>query len=59
MSFGLKNARAMYQRAIQQCLANEIKDDLVKAYIDDVVMKTREAHTLVDSLQRTFTALNK
>jgi hypothetical protein len=59
MLFGLKNAGATYQRAIQQCLADEIKDDLVKAYIDDVVMKTREAHTLVDNLQRTFTTLNK
>jgi hypothetical protein len=59
MSFGLNNAGATYQRAIQQCLINEIKDDLVKAYVDDVVMKTREAHTLVDNLQRTFTALNK
>jgi hypothetical protein len=59
MSFGLKNAGATYQRAIQQCLANEIKDDLVKAYIDDVVMKTRKAHTLVDNLQHTFIALNK
>jgi hypothetical protein len=59
MSFGLKNTGATYQRAIQQCLAYEIKDDLVEAYVDDVVMKTREAHTLVDNLQRTFTALNK
>jgi hypothetical protein len=50
MSFGLKNAGATYQRAIQQCLANEIKDDLVEAYVDDVVMKTMEAHTLVDNL---------
>jgi hypothetical protein len=59
MSFGLKNAGATYQHAIQQCLADEIKDDLVEAYIDDVVVKTREAHTLIDNLQRTFTALNK
>jgi hypothetical protein len=59
MSFGLKNAGATYQRAIQQCLSDEIKDDLVEAYVDDVVVKTREAHTLVDNLQRTFTALNK
>jgi hypothetical protein len=59
MSFGLKNVGATYQRAIQQCLVDEIKDDLVKAHVDDVVMKTREAHTLVDNLQRTFTALNK
>jgi hypothetical protein len=32
---------------------------LVESYIDDVVVKTREAHTLVGNLQRTFTALNK
>jgi hypothetical protein len=59
MSFGLKNAGATYQRAIQNCLQNEIKDDLVKAYVDDVVIKTREAHTLVDNLQWVFTALNE
>jgi hypothetical protein len=59
MSFGLKNAGATYQHAIQHCLADEIKDDLVEAYVDDVVVKTREAHTLVDNLQRIFTALNK
>jgi hypothetical protein len=59
MSFSLKNAGATYQRAIQQCLADEIKDDLVEAYINDVVVKTREAHTLVKNLQRTFTTLNK
>jgi hypothetical protein len=59
MSFELKNAGATYQRVIQQCLADEIKDDLVKAYVDDVVMETKKAHTLVDNLQRTFTALNK
>jgi hypothetical protein len=59
MSFGLKNAGAMYQRDIQHCLADEIKDDLVEAYVDDVVVKTREAHTLVDNLQHTFTAPNK
>jgi hypothetical protein len=55
MSFRLKNAGATYQRAIQ----NDIKDDLVEAYVDDVVVKTREAHTLVDNLQWIFTALNE
>jgi hypothetical protein len=59
MSFSLKNARATYQRAIQQCLADEIKDDLVEAYVNDVVVKTREAHTLVKNLRRTFMTLNK
>jgi hypothetical protein len=59
MSFGLKNMGATYQHAIQQCLTDEIKDDLVKAYVDDVIVKTREARTLIDNLQRTFMALNK
>ena len=58
MSFGLKNAGATYQRTIQACLKDEIKDDLVEAYVDDVVVKTKEAYTLVDNLERTFTALN-
>ena len=59
MSFGLKNAGATYQHAIQACLNDEIKDDLVEAYVDDVVVKTKEAYTLVNDLERTFTALNK
>jgi hypothetical protein len=50
MSFGLKNTGATYQCAIQNCLQNEIKDDLVDAYVDDVVVKTRDAHTLVDNI---------
>jgi hypothetical protein len=37
ISFGLKNAGATYQRAIQQCLKDQIKDQLVKAYVADVV----------------------
>jgi len=59
MSFGLKNATATYQRAIQQCLHDEIRDNLVKAYVDDVVVKTRYAHTLIDNLDCTFKALNR
>ena len=59
MSFGLKNTEATYQRAIQQCLHNEIRDDLIEAYVDDVVIKTRDTSTLIDNLDRTFKALNK
>jgi hypothetical protein len=43
MSFGLKNTGATYQRAIQECLEKEIQDDLVEAYVDDVVVKTKES----------------
>jgi hypothetical protein len=59
MSFGLKNARITYQRAIQECLEKEIQDDLVEAYVDDVVVKTKESHSLIDDLTRTFVALNQ
>jgi len=58
-SFGLKNAGATYQRAIQQCLHDDIRDDLVEAYVDDIVVKSRDASTLIDNLDYTFKALNK
>jgi hypothetical protein len=41
MTFGLKNARATYQTAIQKCLKTQIGKN-VKAYVDDVVVKTTE-----------------
>ena len=56
--FRAKNAWATYQRAIEQCLHDEIRDDLIKAYVDDMVMKTRVVDTLIDNLERTFWALN-
>jgi hypothetical protein len=37
MLFGLKNIGATYQQAIQQCLKDQIRDQLVEAYVDDVV----------------------
>jgi len=59
MSFGLKNSKATYQRAIQQCLHDEIRNDLVEAYVDDVLVKTKDTSTLIDNLDQTFKALNK
>jgi hypothetical protein len=56
MSFGLKNAGETYQRAIQQCLKDQIRDQLIEPY---VVVKTKVAFTLVDNLDQTFKALNK
>jgi hypothetical protein len=55
MSFGLKNAGATYQ----QCLNDQIRDRLVEAYVDDVVVQIKVASTLVDDLDQTFKALNK
>jgi hypothetical protein len=37
MPFGLKNARATYQRMIQTCLEKQI-GKTVEAYMDDVVV---------------------
>jgi len=58
MSFGLKNAGATYQRAIQMCLDQQIGRN-VEAYIDDVVIKTKIADKLIVDLKETFTNLNK
>ena len=40
MSFGLKNAGATYQRAIQLYFADQLHRN-VEAYVDDVVVKTK------------------
>ena len=57
MSFGLKNVGATYQRAIQHCLKDQIKKN-IKAYIDDVVVKSRTADTLIVDLTKVFKALS-
>jgi hypothetical protein len=56
MSFGLKNADATYQRAIQACFKRQLNKN-VEAYVDDVVVKTRNSSTLVDDLEETFASL--
>jgi hypothetical protein len=59
MSFGLKNVGATYQQAIQLCLKDQIRDQLIEAYVNDVVVKTKVTSTLVNDLDQTFKALNK
>ena len=54
MSFGLKNAEATYQRAIQMCLDQQIGRN-VEAYIDDVVVKSKIANNLIAHLEDMFT----
>ena len=58
MSFGLKNAGATYQRAIQMCLDQQISHN-VKAYIDDVVVKSKTANNFIADLEETFSNLSK
>ena len=47
MPFGLKSAQATYQRCVQNCLHNQIGRN-VHAYVDDIVVKSKEENTLID-----------
>jgi hypothetical protein len=52
----LKNAGATYQRAIQMCFANQLQRN-VEAYMDDVVIKTKNPVGLISDLEETFSSL--
>jgi hypothetical protein len=58
MSFGLKNVGATYQRAIQACFKRQLNKNAA-AYVDDVVIKTRNSDTLIADLEETFTSLRE
>src|SRR4051812_32989860 len=57
MPFGMKNAGTMYQWCMQACLKSQIGRN-IQVYVDDIVIKTREAKTLVDDLRETFDNLD-
>src|SRR6266498_2157596 len=56
MPFGLKNASAPYQRAMQRCLHDQLGRN-VEAYVDDVIIKSRVKEDLIFDLSETFTNL--
>jgi hypothetical protein len=58
MTFGLKNAGATYQKAIQKCLMTQIRKN-VEPYVDDVVVKTTEEDKLIAELTETFANLRE
>jgi dsDNA-binding SOS-regulon protein len=58
MSFGLKSASATYQRAIQACFKKHLNKN-VKAYVDDMVVKTRNSDTLIADFEETFASLRE
>ena len=58
MPFGLKNAGATYQRCIQNCFKEQIGRN-VHDYVDDVVIKSQKADSLIADLTETFDNLRK
>jgi len=58
MPFGLKNARATYQRCIQTCLANQWGRN-VEAYVDDVVIKTKAPDDFIKDIEEMFISLRR
>jgi hypothetical protein len=58
MLFGLMNIGATYQRVIQACFKRQLNKN-VQAYVDDMVVKTRNSDTLIADLKETFTSLRE
>ena len=56
MPFGLKNAGATYQRYMLNCFRDLIGQTF-EAYVDDIVVKSKQADHLVADLERTFVKL--
>jgi hypothetical protein len=56
MTFGLKNVGATYQKAIQMCLESQVGKN-VKAYVDDVVVKTTNEDDVITDLAQTIANL--
>jgi len=58
MSFGLKNVDATYQRLINQMFSKQICRKM-EVYVDDMLVKTKEAKTHLKDLQETFDTLRR
>ena len=58
MPFGLKNARATYQRLVNQMLSKQIRRNM-EVYVDDMLVKSREVELHLDNLRETFDTLRK
>jgi hypothetical protein len=58
MTFGVKNGGTTYQKCIHIILESQIGRN-VKAYIDDVVVKSKKHKDMFDDLKETFDNLHK
>ena len=58
MPLGLRNAGVTFQRLMHIALGRQLGRN-AEAYVDDIVVKSREAKTLIQDLEETFTSLNE
>jgi hypothetical protein len=58
MPFGLKNAGATYQRCTHACPKEQIGHN-VEVYVDNIVIKSVKADSLLDDLRETFANLDQ
>ena len=57
MSFGLKNARATYQRLMNKMFIHQIRRN-VQVYIDDMLVKSLRENDHLNNLRETFNTLH-
>ena len=58
MPFGLKNAGATYQRMVNKVFDKQIGRNM-EAYVDDMVVKSRNAEKHLDDLKETFVTMRE
>jgi hypothetical protein len=58
MSFGLKNTGATYQWCMQACLKEQIGHN-IEVYVDNIVIKSMKADSLLDDMWKTFANLDR
>jgi hypothetical protein len=56
--FGLKNAGATFKRLMRKALGAQMGIN-ADAYVNDIIIKTRESNTFIEDLEETFTNLRK
>ncbi|GKG48117.1 hypothetical protein Tco_0510002, partial [Tanacetum coccineum] len=56
MLFGLKNARASYQRLMDNVFASQLSRNIEK-YVDDMVIKSKNDGNLISDIAETFDTL--
>ena len=58
MLFGLKNARATYQRLVNKMFNKQIGRNM-EVYVDDILVKSKEELAHLDDLRETFATLKQ